>query len=212
MVNWEGLALIDKAILAVKWLWSLTRRCPGPQLLRFHAYVGADKTSRLDAQAAEVYGTDDVVGCYGLYVQGKNATDDDWYTIDDIFEVIKWIADGWYEGEPYIEVIVLGQYAALPPRETYTLEKRSTQIPREKTRAFSDLPRLIELRTVGTYDSIAQESFMPIMIATRDDEDRQWNTSPGGANYWQYVLEWLQRRHYRIVELQSPNRCLLERV
>ena len=193
--------------------------CPGPQLLRFHAYVGADKSGKLNFMAADAsaYGSYNVVGCYGIYVEGKNVEDSNWQTIDEILDVIKWIADGWYEGEDtrrdWIGLVGDDTPVTLPePFGRYSLEKRRSQISEQESEPFSELPRLIRFSTPNTYSSNHRNAWMPIKIDTRYDEDVQWNTSPGGADYWCYVLDWFQDGLYKIKDEQYQVSCVFERV
>ena len=217
MFSVDVVKLVEKLLAALRRRFSSTPTCPGPQLLRFYAYVGADKSGKLDELASERYGSYDVAGCYGLYVQGKDAMDNDWYTIDEILEVIKWIASGWYEGESTsrLNIYDLDTGTALvtyEPYGKYNLEKRTMQIPVQESEPFSDLPRLVKISTPNTYSSSHPNAYIPIRIETRDDVDRQWNTSPGDADYWLNVLEWIQDGLYNIKDIRCQLSCVFERV
>ena len=165
MFSVDVVTLLEKSYATIKERLSSPPTCPGPQLLRFSAYVGADNSGKLDALATESYGSYNVVGCYGLFTHGKNALDNDWYSIDEILNVIKWIADGWYEGEEIGRFSVIGE--PTKPFGKYTLEKRSSQIPEQKSEAFSELPRLIKISTSNTYSRDHPRAYIPIQIDTR---------------------------------------------
>ena len=217
MFNVDLVKLFEKLHATYKDKSSSPPTCPGPKLIRFHAYLGADKSGRLDDLATDSYGSYNVVGCYGLYVQGKNAEDNEWHTIDEILDVIKWIADGWYEGENtwrFIAWDLDGDGTPITPTEpleTYTLEKRRVQVPAQTSEAFSELPRLIQFSTPNTYSSSALDAYMPIKIETRGDGDLQWDSSYGGADYWSDVLSWFQEGLYRVTDRQCQISCVFER-
>ena len=209
---WTSLHCSKNCTEGIKNFLSSPPTCPGPQLLRFRAYVGADRSGKLNAQAFDSYGSYDVVGYYALFVQGKNPIDNDWHTIDEILGVVQWIADGWYAGEDKSRFNIIGDDTPIEPFGEYTLEKRRRQISAKETEPFSDLPRLIRVSTSNTYSSSQPYAYIPIKIETRDDEDTQWNTSPGGADYWLYVLHWFQEGLYEINDSSRHISCVFERI
>ena len=147
---------------------------------------------------------DQTLGSYRILITTKNTEDPKWLFPDNLFEILTWIASGYYDGE-YVKKPIGGY-------ESYKYERRYKRYRYDTNVPFTGKPRLFRL-TLEHIEKLPRP-YHWIAMETRKDEDTglSWHQSNGDPNEFIAFLASIQEFEHKVTISQDGEICLFERL